>query len=168
MKTFEISEKDFVRAHMLSAGRRAFIRLPVTFVALGVFMFCIAPFTDALYGWLFLGTGSMVMAFVTLFSRPIYYKRRVRAIYAEQKRLHETFAVTFDNNFVQWTSPLDTYKMTWQEAGGYKEDDQMFLLYETPGTMHIVLKSAFENAEELHMFSDKLHKSVKPLTASVK
>jgi hypothetical protein len=105
----------------------------------------------AMFAFVILGLGYAVFELL-----PKHYERQIRKFYKEEKRIAENSSVAFNHEYVEWTNVHGTSRLPWKNVLRCKENDQMFLIYESRNLLHIVPKRVFENEAELRAFREEL------------
>lgn len=156
MKEFRISEEDFLQAQKLHLGWK--VGGP-TFALWGVvtaYLVFRAMDAQDVDGWVSCITLSILSALALFLLLPHFRRRNLRAIYAEQKNLHKPIKMTFDDDSVQWRSDSGNAKIAWHDFAKYKENNTMFLIYESRNMMRVVPKCVFEDEDELSRFTARI------------
>jgi len=101
-------------------------------------------------------TFSILMFLGAIFiSPPIlkrFYRWQISGYYKDTVRLHECLTVDLNENTIQFTSEDSKTKIKWEGLDYFIEADDVFNLYISKITYHIIPKRAFSNNEQLDRF----------------
>lgn len=149
MRPYQITEDEFFAAHALHRGWRPLITAVLVSAAYATYAFRRIEIEGAV-----ILTGTVVLILFLL--PPWIRKFRLRRIFNEQQTLHETFTVTFDDERVTWDCESGNARIRWENFTRFKEDANIFILFESRNLMRIVPKQVFDDDEELARFRAKL------------
>lgn len=159
MRSHRINEDDYLAAQRLHMGVRS-RRWNLT--AWGVLTLALALVVAIVRSdrmmWLLFALLWAFLSLMVLVALPFTHRRDLTAIYREHKRLHETSNWRFDDEALEGTSESGHGRLRWADIHSFKENDDMFLIYEARNLYYILPKRAFESDQELQFFSQILQR----------
>lgn len=145
----KITESDFYsaqRLHLMSAAGRltviAFIAALVGFLLHEHFGVSLAAAVGGVVGfcsWLF----SYHFIFLPI---------RCRRIYRQQKALHSETEISWNEETIEFKHEMGNTKMKWSNYAKYREDKNLFLLYQSDVIFNMIPKSSFSSEEQMREF----------------
>lgn len=149
MRPYTLSEDNYLAAQYLHSGSKSLIFSAVIAAGYAALVFSTIDFVTAAFA-----SGVVTVLIITL--PPPIRRYRQRKVFHEQKGLHDSFTISFDDQFLEWKCESGNARIRWEHFLRYKEDDQIFVLYESRNLMRIVPKEAFTDDAELVRFREKL------------
>ena len=86
----------------------------------------------------------------------LYLPYRAKRIFKQQKSLHQPFTVEVTSEGLNWSSSAGDSQMPWSFFSTWRENQQVFLIYQADVMFHMVPTRAFRSHTDLDSFRDSL------------
>jgi hypothetical protein len=97
-----------------------------------------------------------------VFSFGIYYPKRIRKIFLQQKLLQQSFSFAVTDEAVSSKAEYGQATLTWDIFRKWKESKDLFLLYQSDVLFHMMPKRCFSSAEDISRFRKLLYEKMGP------
>ena len=157
----QISQADYVKAQFLHLKPRPLFK--VTGMIIGSFMFFVGlvNLTNYFAGNLPLQTALFVPGFATLiFGYFIFLRWQFQKSYQNYKAIQVPIEVEINNIGFFGQSTFGESKLPWELFRTYKENKELFLLYQTVNLFHVLPKRLFCDAEQIETAKNIFNESI--------
>ncbi|WP_188792662.1 YcxB family protein [Dyella nitratireducens] len=162
--TIQLTEDDYLQGLLFAAQRtraRWFFIGIMAVVCLGAGLLIVfyAPRDLFVLGWALIG--AVVGGFIgRMVSRYIFLPKKLKERFAEQKALHRTRKLSWDDKGVTFESENGHVLIPWPDFFKFRENEIFVLLYTSRVIFLIVPKRFFKESEQLNDFMMLVHSSI--------
>jgi hypothetical protein len=148
-----ITEQDYLRAqwlhHNLNAWRIGGVIVLVSLIAAFAHVAANVSVSVSAGG----AIGYMAWYLLSYF---VILRSRCEKLYGQQRTLHIPTEVVWSNETIEFINANSSSVLKWSDYVRHKENDKLFLLYQSDALFNMIPKSAFVSPEHLKDFSSNL------------